>query len=80
MEGGYVYGQAGVREYWLRQWGLIDPHVEPVAFATDQNDRIIVDVHQVVRTLDGAIVQHRMVQHAYLIVDGRVKRMEIIDT
>ena len=22
MEGGYVYGHDGVREYWTRQWGL----------------------------------------------------------
>lgn len=30
MEGGRVYGRSGVRDYWTRQWGLIDPHVEPL--------------------------------------------------
>jgi ketosteroid isomerase-like protein len=29
MEGGTVHGHTGVRDYWTRQWGLIDPHVEP---------------------------------------------------
>ena len=27
MEGGYVHGHAAVRDYWTRQWRLIDPHV-----------------------------------------------------
>jgi hypothetical protein len=78
MEGGYVYGQGAVREYWLRQWRLIDPHVEPVAFAVDVSGRVIVDVHQVVRDLEGVVVNDQMVQHAYAIEDGHIKRMEII--
>jgi hypothetical protein len=78
MEGGYVYGHGAVREYWLRQWRLIDPHVEPVAFAVDVSGRVIVDVHQVVRDLEGVVVNDQMVQHAYAIEDGRIKRMEII--
>ncbi|MGH9204759.1 MAG: nuclear transport factor 2 family protein [Vicinamibacterales bacterium] len=28
-EGGRVHGHAGVRNYWTRQWGAIEPHVEP---------------------------------------------------
>ena len=36
MEGGSIYGHSGVRDYWLRQWRLINPHVEPVRFETDQ--------------------------------------------
>jgi len=33
MEGGHVHGRDEVRSYWTRQWRMIDPHVEPVAFA-----------------------------------------------
>ena len=29
MEGGYVHGREGVREYWTRQWAIVSPHVEP---------------------------------------------------
>ena len=29
MEGGHVNGRDGVREYWTRQWALVDPHVDP---------------------------------------------------
>ena len=33
MEGGHVHGRDEVRSYWTRQWTMIDPQVEPVAFA-----------------------------------------------
>jgi hypothetical protein len=35
MEGGHVHGRDEVRSYWTRQWTMVDPHVEPVAFARD---------------------------------------------
>jgi hypothetical protein len=49
MEGGTVHGHAGVRDYWTRQWGLVDPRVEPVSFDLDEGGRVVVGVHQVVR-------------------------------
>ena len=30
MEGDTVYGRDGVRDYWMRQWSMINPHVDPV--------------------------------------------------
>jgi hypothetical protein len=66
-----------VRDYWSRQWRLIDPHVEPRAFATDDTGRVVVDVHQVVRDGSGAVVTDRMVQHVYVIEDGLIRHMEI---
>ena len=77
MEGGRVHGHQGVREYWTRQWGLIDPHVEPIRFHEEENGRIIVDVHQVVRDLAGTILADTMVQHVYRMRDGLVERMDI---
>jgi hypothetical protein len=77
MEGGWVYGRDGVRAYWTRQWGMVDPHVEPLAFESDGLGRLIVKVHQVVRDLAGTMLMDRMVQHVYLIEDGLIRRMEI---
>jgi hypothetical protein len=77
MEGGWVYGRDGVRAYWTRQWGMVDPHVEPLAFESDGLGRLIVKVHQVVRDLAGTILMDRTVQHVYLIEDGLIRRMEI---
>ena len=30
-DGGHVHGREAVREYWIRQWAMVSPHVEPVA-------------------------------------------------
>lgn len=77
MEGGWVHGREGVRAYWTRQWGAVDPHVEPVRFDADDQGRIITEVHQVVRDLSGNTLLDRSVQHVYLIQDGLILRMDI---
>ncbi len=77
MEGGRVHGHAAVREYWSRQWAVIDPHVEPRGFGTDGTGQVVVDVHQLVRDLTGKILAEQMVQHIYVIEDGLIRSMEI---
>ena len=72
-----VPGHDGVREYWTRQWGVIDPHVEPMRFEADADGRTVDHVHQVVRDPSGNVVADEMVQHVYSIQDGLVKSMEI---
>ena len=77
MEGGRVHGRGGVRDYWTRQWSLIDPHVEPVGFVTEDDGRIAVSVHQTVRDLSGKVLLDQMVEHVYQIEDGLILSMEI---
>jgi hypothetical protein len=77
MEGGYVHGHEGVRAYWTRQWGMIDPHVEPLKIEKDSKGRTVVEVHQVVRELNGNLLADKIVNHAYSIRDGLIERMEI---
>jgi hypothetical protein len=77
MEGGRVNGHRGVREYWIRQWSSVDPHVEPVSFTTDSDGRIRVQVHQTVRDLSGKVILDQMIQHIYLIRNGLIQSMEI---
>jgi hypothetical protein len=77
MDGGWVHGRDGVRAYWTRQWGVIDPHVDPLKFEIEGDGHIVVDVHQVVRDLSGAVLLDRTVEHAYLIKEGLIVRMEI---
>lgn len=77
FEGGRVHGRAGVREYWRRQWELIDPSVEPRGFSTEADGRVAVDVHQVVRDRAGVLLKDEMVQHVYRIDDGLVRSMEL---
>ena len=76
MDGGNVHGHAGVREYWTRQWKLINPRVEPQAFHIAGN-KVMVDVHQVVRAIDGPVIVDQMVKHLFTIENGLVKLFEI---
>jgi len=77
MEGGHVRGRNEVRRYWTRQWAMIDPQVEPVAFADGPDGEVIVEVHQVVRDLNGNLLADKMVGHVFRIEDGFVKRFDI---
>jgi len=77
MEGGTVHGHEGVRAYWTRQWGMIDPHVDPVGFKDEPDGRIAASVHQVVRELSGKLLLDRMVDHVYSLRDGLISSMEI---
>jgi ketosteroid isomerase-like protein len=77
MDGGRVHRHEGVRQYWQRQWSLIDPHVEPTGFHVDEDGKVIADVHQVVRDLAGTILSDTIVQHVYVFRDGLITRMDI---
>ncbi|MEB3293722.1 MAG: nuclear transport factor 2 family protein [Synechococcales bacterium] len=77
MEGGYVHGHEAVRDYWTRQWNLVDPQVKPRAFQLNEDQRIIVDVHQVVRDLAGNVLVDQLVQHLYTFENGLIRRMDI---
>lgn len=77
MEGGRVRGTAAVRDYWKRQFEVLDPRVEPRGFTTQPDGRIAVEVHQVVRDKSGALLVDQVVQHVYDIRDGLIRSMEI---
>jgi hypothetical protein len=77
MEGGRVHGHEGVRAYWIRQWSMMDPHVEPLEFVRNEAGRIAVRVHQVVKDLEGKLLVDTIVQHTYCIQDSLILRMDI---
>ncbi len=77
IEGGRLRGHEEVRRYWSRQFEAIEPRVEPEAVSVNDQGHVVVDVHQVVRTLDGAVVADERVEHVYTIRDGLIARMDI---
>jgi ketosteroid isomerase-like protein len=77
MEGGRVLGKAAVRDYWKRQFEVLDPNVEPKNFTKEADGRIAIAVHQVVRDKSGKLVVDQMIQHEYEIRDGLIQSMEI---
>jgi len=77
MEGGRVLGKAAVRDYWKRQFEMLDSNVEPRKFTREADGRIAIDVHQVVHDKSGKLVVDQMVQHVYEFRDGLIQSMEI---
>lgn len=77
FKGGFVRGAEEIRAYWTEQWSVIDPHVEPVAFHTEEGGRILVKVHQIVRDLRGAIIADDIVAHLFTLEEGLILMMEV---
>ncbi len=78
-EGGRVSGHAGVRDYWTRQWAAIDPTVAPIALTARSDGQVAVEVQQVARSLDGAIIGEGRVLHVYTFRDGLIARMDVVE-
>jgi hypothetical protein len=79
MEGGYVYGRKGIRDYWTRQWSMINPHVDPVNMVDEPDGKIRVRVHQCVKDLNDNVLVDQLVDHLYSFKDELVIGMEIQD-
>ena len=77
FKGGFVRGPEEVRAYWTEQWREINPQVEPVAFYPEDAGRILVDVHQVVRDLAGAVLADEHVGHRFTLAHGLIQAMEV---
>jgi ketosteroid isomerase-like protein len=76
-EGGRLRGHAAVRAYWTRQFTEIDSRVQPQSFTPDDDGRVMVEVHQVVRDKAGSVVSDGYVEHVYTVRDGLVERMDV---
>jgi len=79
MEGGRLHGHREVREYWRRQFDLIDSHVEPQQIEQRADGPVVVTVRQVVRDGVGSVVSENTVEHWYVISEGLIERMDVHD-
>lgn len=77
FEGGYVSGHDEIRDYWTRQWSEINPNVQPIGLNERQDGTLEVEVHQVVKDLDGNQLFDGIVKHIYTIQDHLLRRMDI---
>jgi hypothetical protein len=80
VEGGFVYGQDAVREYWTNQFKSIQPELETLKFETDENNRNIVTVHQIIKDLNGNVLADVTVHQIFTIEDGLISLYEIGET
>lgn len=84
MEGGHVHGHAALRDYWTRQWAIVSPHVQPVAFRPEEDGVLAVEVIQKIYDLEGRPLhgqaqglKDKTVFHVFTIEDGKVVRFDI---
>ncbi len=80
LEGGFVYGKDAVREYWTNQFKDIQPELETLKFETDENNRNIVTVHQIIKDLQGNVLADMTVHQIFTIKDGLISLYEIGET
>ena len=80
VEGGFVYGRDAVREYWTNQFKDIQPELETLKFETDENNRNVVTVHQIIKDLQGNLLADATVQQIFTIEDGLITLYEIGET
>ena len=78
-QGGRVVGRAAVRDYWLRQWEVIDPAVHPRLIRELPDGRVEVLVDQVIRDRDGDLLSEAVVLHTYTVDGGLIARMDVGD-
>ena len=77
FKGGFARGPEEVRAYWTEQWSEINPHVKPVAFHPEDAGQVLVEVHQVVRDLTGAVLADEHVGHRFTLEHGLIQAMEV---
>jgi hypothetical protein len=80
LEGGFIYGRDAVREYWTNQFKNIQPELETLKFETDEKNRNIVTVHQIIKDLQGNVLADVIVHQIFTIEDGLISLYEIGET
>lgn len=76
MDGGYVHGHDGVREYWTRQFTMISSNVTPIQIDAD-NSVVKIKVHQVVYDVAGKLIADEIVSHFFHLRGDRIARFDI---
>ena len=77
MDGGHEHGREAVRAYWTKQWAAIAPQVDPLRLAQRDDGATVVEVHQVVRDLEGKLLLDETVRHVFHFDNGLVTRFDI---
>ena len=77
LTGGYINGREELRDYWSKQWSIVDSDVEPLEISVDGPGKLVANVRHVVRDLHENIIEDETLQHTYLFEDNLIKQMDI---
>ncbi len=78
LTGGEIHGRDEVPAFCQKQWQEIDPTVEPmrINIAADGSAHVLVD--QLIRALDGEVLQNRRVEHIFEFEGPFIRRLTVI--
>ena len=77
--GGRLVGLEALEAYWARNDEIIRVEVTPIEFQTLPDDRLRVQVNQVVRNPSGGLWSNLVVLHDYSFRHGLVSRMDLVE-
>ena len=77
MEGGIEHGHAAARDYWTRQWKILDPNVIPLKINKISENEYDVTVKQVVKNPAGELLVDQLIHHLYEFKNNLVVKMTI---
>ena len=76
MDGGYVYGHNGVREYWTSQFTMVNSNVTPLEIR-EKEGVVKIKVHQVVHDLNGKLLADEIVFHYFHLQENKIAEFDI---
>ncbi len=76
MTGERAIGHEAIRAYWTNQWTEINSEVTPISYRI-VDGQVIVEVHQLIKSMEGATISDSVVYHSYSFIGGRISRMDI---
>ncbi len=79
MDGGYVYGHEGVREYWTRQFEIVQSQVTPLKIDIEDAS-VNIKVHQVVHDMLGNLLADEIVDHHFYLKKGKISEFVIVSS
>ncbi len=76
MEGGYVQGHQGLRDYWERQWSSLNPQIKAVGFSKTEAGAILVEALFSGKCLEQEF-KDMPAGHVFDIKNGLISRFDI---
>jgi hypothetical protein len=76
MDGGYVHGHKDLRDYWERQWAMLNPQIKAVGFSKTEDGSILVDACFSGKTSEQEF-KDIPAGHVFHIEDGLISRFDI---
>lgn len=76
VDGGYVHGHDGVKNYWAKQFELVSSNVTPVTIDSE-NEMVKIKVHQVVHDVFGKLLADEFVYHYFHLNNDKISEFDI---